>query len=405
MLRAKRPRTSEPRTHIKLNIEGFSVSKKIYLAILAASVLQGCGDDSSEQFVATGGSSAPVLSRVQGYVTGPDGSPLVNAQVRVEERTTHFDGRALTDSNGLYTLSLPPGVYDVSVDGAGSEANSFFGPIEVQGDIESHFNLLTADPRPGLVAGQISVTPGQPAAGRRLRLVAVTATSHDPLVAAEVPEDIEVTTDAEGRFEADFGTVQEVAFDIEIFEADGSLDEHVNVVKPSGPLQVSLSVDQSPVENVLRAGEWDGETLETFRLDPPPLARFQYSADIGFFVNDYRLSNGLVPHDDKFRPWSDYIGRQAGRDADAFNRLLFEETPVFGQTAGIECNGDGDFAYDHQIVIKSGPIINAASVVYRFYDRTGSSYSLRRFATSPARANVVNYNSALPDINTIEIRI
>jgi hypothetical protein len=381
------------------------MSRKIYLAILGAFFIQGCGDDSSDLFVATGGGSAPILSLVQGSVTGPDGSPLVNAQVSVEERTTHFDGLAFTDSNGTYTLSLPPGVYDVAVDGAGNEANGFFGPIQVQEDIESNFSLLAGDPRPGLVAGQISVTPGQPAAGRKLRLVAVTATSHDPLVPADVPDDIETTTDAEGRFEVDFGTGQELAFDVEIFEADGSLDEHVNVIKPPGGLQVSLSADQSPVENVLRAGEWDGETLETFRLDPPPLARFQYSADIGFFVNDYRLTNGLVPHDDKFRPWSDYIGRQGGRDADAFNRLLFEETPVFGQTAGIECNGDGDFAYDHQLVIKSGPIINAASVVYRFYDRTGSSYSLRRFATSPARANVVNYNSAFPDINTIEIRI
>lgn len=381
------------------------MSKKIILAVLATAALQGCGDDSSDQFVATGGNSTPTLSRVQGVVTGPDGSPLVNAQISVEERASHFDSRAFTDSNGVYTLSLPPGVYDVSVDGPGSEANGFFGPIQVQGDIESNFSLTAADPRPGLVAGQISVTPGQPAAGRKLRLVAVTATSHDPLVPAEVPEDLEVTTDAQGRFEADFGTNQEIAFDIEIFEADGSLDEHVNVIKPPGPLQVSLSADQTPVENVLRAGEWDGESLDTFRLDPPPLARFQYSADIGFFVNDYRLTNGLVPHDDKFRPWSDYVSRQSGRDADPFNRLLFEETPVWGQTAGIECNGDGDFAYDHQLVIKSGPITNAASAVYRFYDRTGSSYSLRRFATSVARANVINYNSGLPDINTIEIRI
>ena len=234
---------------------------------LTIALLQGCGD--SEDLSSTNNGSgvvAPNLRTVQGLVTGPGGGRLQNAKISVEERSTHYDRKVFTDSNGAYALDLPEGVYDIIVDPEGDEASGVFGPIEVTTDLQTDFSLVQADPRSGLVSGRILEAPGRPAANRRLRLVPATATSKNPLEPAEVPDIIETTTDSEGNFQADFATDQETGFDLEIYDATGSLDEFVNIYKPSGALNVELSVEDSPVENSVRAGEWSGNPPQGTRL-------------------------------------------------------------------------------------------------------------------------------------------
>jgi hypothetical protein len=71
--------------------------------------------------------STPTTGTITGRVVNPDGDPIEGAYVRAG---SYY---AITDFQGQFLLSLPPGAYNLSISASGMEDMTM--PIEVNGDI------------------------------------------------------------------------------------------------------------------------------------------------------------------------------------------------------------------------------------------------------------------------------
>jgi hypothetical protein len=374
--------------------------------------LSGCGGGDHD--------SQPAVSRTfSGTVRDARGQALGGVSVLLENRLTDAGALATTAGDGSFSAPVPAGVYDIRLvdESSTSVAAGEFGPVEISADLQRDFTLQDADPTdPGRVSGQLFAQPDTPLANRKLRLVPTTALSYDPNTLATVPDPIEMTTDAEGRFATSFGSDQELGFDLEIYQADGALNEFVDIIKPAGEMTVELASEYLDTVNVHRVSD-AADTPRRAAVDSvaaangaPAAASFDDSRFKRFdlrVIKDNGLGavasveNGTLPADDRTYFWTTLLGRSRIEGHESLEVLFFDRVKIDGSeerprlkhmvASGVRF----DLIYRYRVQILSKGI-----VTYRFIDDTGDSYALRVYVDG---WHHVSFNSDRPDIRTIQI--
>jgi len=275
----------------------------IAICFAAAVLLNGCGSGSTDSTAGTlqpSGTSATVLpsgpaANLSGRVLSESGQGVSEVEVVAVDRTTNIQYETVSGPAGAYSLQLPPGVYDVGLLSSEPQtATCFYGPITASPGLLQDFALKSAAGRPAdQVFGRIRLRPGTPAAHRRIALQprsARLAPNQEP------PVRVETTTDANGDFALSAGSSGDVGLDVELHEANGLLDEWVDIFKTDKACYVELSSDATPTENRLHCGEADASP-ETLVLGDParPVTKFKAS-DNG---TTGLLENGRIKAEDK----------------------------------------------------------------------------------------------------------
>lgn len=267
------------------------------LLFACALYIAGCGSSDSVQGFNSNGANANNLTSISGRVVDENGAPLQGIAVKAQERTSGQELAIQSNPDGSFQITTPAGVYDLVLDRRGDSqvATSYYGPIVAGGGSSRDFVLHNRGGRASdVIFGKIERTPGSPAAGRLLNFNPGSAANYKDSV---LPSSMATgTTLSDGRFEVALGHTDQVTLDLEIPDANGSLDEWVRVEKLDKPAYVEVSTEQSEVENQLRANEnppalagsfSDGvKSEQDIRLDPFTLV---LNADGGI-----GLSNGSL---------------------------------------------------------------------------------------------------------------
>lgn len=383
-------------------------TRSAVLGVAMIGLLAGCG---------SGGSGG--AHTISGTVRDARGQALAGVAIALEHRLTDEGALVQSLADGTYRAQVAPGVYDARLvdEAAPGTAAGTFGPIAIRTDLQRDFVLHEADPAdPGRVSGRLVSRPGTSLAHRRVRLLPATAISRDPAVPATVPPPVETTTDGDGRFAVSLGTDQEIGFDLEIYEADGALDEFVDIIKPAGAMTVELASEYVATENRHRVSQGD---VAPDRPAPPARASFaaglvrQALADSRFVPFDLRvirdegfgadavLEHGTLPPDDLTYFWTHLLGRTRIEGHESLEVLFFDGVPIDRRPERprlrhlTAAGARFDLIYRYRVQVLSKGI-----VTFRFVDDTGDSYALRIYVDG---WHHVSFNSARPDLRTIHV--
>lgn len=229
---------------------------KIALLTLPLFLLGGCGGTSGtvSDNTAPPGVSTVTSSTLSGRVVDEQGRGQAGVQMAFAERLTDEGATAVTGADGSFSVTLPRGFYDVGMVNESDPltATSYYGPIPVSGATPRDFVLKsTASHTSAQVFGQLWLRPGQPAGNRRVRLVPVSADFTGPDIGLEPAE---VVTDANGQFTAELFDAEGIGLNVEVYDADGRLDEAVDIDLHGRSSYVEFTTEDLPAENLLGYG-------------------------------------------------------------------------------------------------------------------------------------------------------
>lgn len=366
---------------------------KIWMGLFLAVALAGCGG--SSDFALQNGSSVAAAPGISGRILDESGQPLADVQVVVHERTTNRRTRVFSDAQGVFQLDLAAGTYDVGLDRKGdvTTTNSFYGPIEVSTALDADFVLHSSAGRPAdQVFGKVMLQPGIPAANRKVSLRPGTLLGD---ATAERLGVASTTTAVDGTFALSVGSPREVALDVEFFNADGTLDEWVDVAKRDKPCYVEVITEQSPAENRLRCTEVDDPTpvnassvlMQQQQAAAPSVVPFAEARVLS--GGEAKLAQGLIPVGAPKTRLSEMI--IGGPPDDQSNEDLWKVT----KQAFIEVNTNAAWFYGYAVHIKAN-----RSTDWVFIDENGDSYQLWISITS--FGHQVSYDSEKPNINRVD---
>jgi len=354
-------------------------------------LLAGCG--SGQEVGYQGGPAAPVTlpaasaARFSGKVLDPSGVGQSGVLMQFEERTTNARVELVTGADGTYSAELPSGVYDVGLEQAGvlTTATCYYGPVIVGGAGQRDFTLRSAAGHgPTEVFGTLSVRPGTHYANQRLVISPGSSRNEG------VPEASETITDARGAFNVEVGG--QLDLDLDVFESDGSPDQHLDVIKFSDkPCYVEFVTDGSSVENRLRCTEVDGPTEIAARVR-------KKGVDQQFFAHADFLDDGLLTHDTSFAPFpckSIIRPETLGNLEEFMKERLINEEPTRHLVPAMALQSGGIF-FKYSILVR-----NDVGSNWTFYDQSGDSYSLAYINT--LIWHEVAYNSQRPYIHKITL--
>src|SRR5215471_21862199 len=89
---------------------------------------------------------AQTTASIKGTVTDPSGAAVVGAKVTITSPAVGIERTTTTNSSGDYEVpALPPGTYNVKVEGTGFQAQQAQGvPLEVSNNTVQNFSLKVA---------------------------------------------------------------------------------------------------------------------------------------------------------------------------------------------------------------------------------------------------------------------
>jgi hypothetical protein len=363
--------------------------------------LAGCGDsaDFEEQLV----NQNVVRPSLSGQVLAEDGSALAGVTVVAQERTTNQEVRVTSGADGSFQANLPAGVYDVLLDKDGdpTTATSFYGPVKVNTAVQQSFTLRDAGGRSAsTVFGKILSRPGVPAAGRTIVL-------RPGFILADVDEGafqpVQGTTDAEGNFSLELSTSEETAFDLDVQEAGGGLDEFIDLSKVDKACYAEFSVDENSTENAFRSNQ-----------SPPPavdvLAAQNVSAQASpFLLIPFDLN--FIPDDGGTAVFSNGGVGGTGQTVLANAAKSVPQDPTYDKLIGlvertsIAVDDTGSRFWSNAVYVNPD-----TETLWHFTDAGNDTYSLYVFNTNNAgdpnfqNWHVVHYNSLEPGITRITFR-
>lgn len=368
---------------------------KKFVGLVLGLMLVGCGGSGdasldNPQLNPGGGQS----SGLSGQVLSQSGAPLDGVRMILQNRATRQDTEVVSGAGGRFSVQLGSGVYDVGLDleGDPTTATAFYGPVAVGPGGQRDFVLPQSAGRPvGQVFGTIFTQQGTAAGNRRVDVTPGFIAKSDPVSGSGAAQS--TITDAQGRFSADLGSGAEFGLDIDVFDAQGALDEFVDVGKLQKPLYVEFAVEQSEVENLLRANEssLDGQGIAGSVAAQAAIQKFNNSA---FQGAQLVLSDGNVPPDTGKNLLKDLTNGTL--DDSNFDKLigLFDRTHMLVSNKGFlwwkhSVNVDPDTGSD-----------------WYFRDATGDEYSVLIFNAQGSGAyHWVSYNSSNPSIVRVAFSI
>ena len=357
---------------------------------LAGVLIAGCGSS----FTSTGDNGSPLngslSSGLSGRVLGETGGGQAGVRLVVHERTSNYKGETISNSDGIFQLTLPPGVYDLGLDREGDSqtATSFYGPVTVTGQESQNFVLRASNGRPnGQIFGQLFLKSGVPAANRKVNL----RSAHLPRNAdGSMPaQSVSGTTGADGTFQLELSSDRELGVDIEAFDANGNFDEFIDIGKLSKPAYVKFQTETQSPANRLRSDE--SETTLAANQTSRPTDFAPYSQ---FFAPPPSWSNGLIPVSSYNYQMFDEIQTQEAADR-VFDYLQVSDVSVPSGLLRVDRNGSWWWKY--AVNVHTGD-----TGLYEFTDETGDTYRLTIFQQLVTYTHKVSYNSKMPIINQIE---
>ena len=357
---------------------------------LAGVLLAGCGNS----LTSTGDNGSPLndslSSGLSGRVLGETGGGQAGVRLVVHERTTNYKGETISNSDGSFQLTLPPGVYDLGLDREGDSqtATSFYGPIIVTRQESQNFVLRASNGRPnGQIFGQLFLKPGVPAANRKVNL----RSGHLPPNAdGSMPsQSVSGTTGADGTFQLQLSSDRELGVDIETFDANGNLDEFIDIGKLSKPAYVEFQTETPAPVNRLRSDESEITLTANQATKPADFVPFSE-----FFGPAPNWLNGLIPVSSYNYKMFDEI--QTGEVAERVYEFL-ETTGESVPSGMLRVDRNGGWWWTYAVNVHTGDI-----GVYEFTDETGDTYRLTIFQQLVTYTHKVSYNSKMPDINQIQ---
>ena len=359
---------------------GFSLS--------AVLLFSGCGDsDQTSSQGALGSSTFP--TGLSGQIIDEGGQAQAGGRVIANERTSDAKVEGVSGSDGRFQLSLPAGVYDVGIDRAGdsSTATCFYGPVSVASFTNQDLILRSARGRAAHeVWGQLYLTPGVPAASRKINL----RSGHfaDP----EAPEAVSGVTSGQGSFSLLLSSEQELGLDLEVFNGAGQFDEFIDIGKLSKPCYLEFSTELPVAANRLRSDQADIDSEVVQAQASPP--------------DGFQLFNHLESKPDPMGGPAELLLTQGLLPVSSYTYQIFDGimTPAIQQQfdtyRGLVASGplrvdkNGSWWWTYAVNIKPDQ-----KSYWQFEDQTGDDYSLSVYITS--YWHKVSYNSSKPEIQGV----
>jgi hypothetical protein len=111
----------------------------------------------------------------------------------------------------------------------------------------------------GCLFGRLFLQPGKPLAGRQVVLSPTQTTAKsNSMNPSPVPSPVVLKSALDGSFEGNLAFDGPVGLDVEVHNADGTLDEFIDVSTLAKPCYVEFASEQSAVTNRLRSNQSDG---------------------------------------------------------------------------------------------------------------------------------------------------
>jgi hypothetical protein len=328
----------------------------ITLAILAALLFSGCGSSDNTELTGT--------------VTNEDGTPVANARVVLMNRITDEKYSTLSNSDGLYTVSLPNGHYDLGADNSAGEEVTIIGPVSVQGNAEVRNISLPTNESDNTVMGTLYITDNVPAANYRLHLTSNVSRTKSDVTHESLS--VDVTTDANGMFRAT--VVGQHHFDMDIYDPNGQFIEFVDLHKMEGALNTIITLGTSEDNNLKRHNQASASTQKAASTEQNTPFSIEAGVSAGFFVDGTLVVNG------------GYM--VIARSAD-INFLSIDS--IDSNHLNVKVTPKGTWFFDNKITIVPSDI-----GTFFFTDQTGDTYSLSCYTEDTEHE--VSYNSEKPTI-------
>ncbi len=252
-------------------------------ALSLAGLLSACGGGNAEITP-----PAP-SSEYAGHVVDENGAPVPGISVRLENRTTDEITEAITTTDGSFSATVEPGVFEVIFDdpGAAQYVSVQKTSVDLRKPKTVKVQLPTAAPQAhNLLKGTVTYQDGKPAAHREILIDSMITRSSATEPGADIPDPVMVKTDAWGGFSLSLGKQRvDIYFDAKIIAANAPeldieklafnyqfasesaktaffhalnnyiaryAEESININKPDGPMQMELVLG-SPVRNLRSA--------------------------------------------------------------------------------------------------------------------------------------------------------
>ena len=355
--------------------------------LIAACLLYGCGSSDSFEFTDLG--LPPTEHVLSGRVVGESGDAIAGVRLIANERTTDAKFETTSGTDGRYQVQLPTGVYDIGLDLPGDTQTStcFYGPVNVDRGQQSDLVLRQSGGQPdAFVSGRLWLTPGVPAASRRV----VLRSGHLP--GPETSPTVETVTDLDGSFSLLLSSEEELGVDLEFFDAQGDFDQFIDFGKLSKPVYLEFMTDLPVARNQVRSDEGQespsagAEVLaqqNTFTL----FSTLQSIVDPGApqFGRYLLFRDGVLPVDKQNRNFfTEIVTPAVNTEFQQYKDLVVDS----GQ---IRVDSNGSWWWKYAVNIKAD-----GRSYWQFEDETGDAYSLSIILTS--RWHKVSYNSSKPNI-------
>ena len=230
----------------------------VFVMATAALLSAGCSDSTS-------GNTRLSTEIISGYVRDTSGNPIASASIVARNRATAWAYLSHTDSNGLYTITVRPGVYDISIDAITKEIEAgeitnvtqyvaqctgpFTAPIEKDFVMEEFISGMN----PEGISGTILKTGGSPLSGAHVELVSPRAKS---LINPSLPI-ASSTTGVSGEFGIELSENEgDLPINMYIYDSTDNLIEFVVMDKiKDRPISCAFTVG-GPDKNVYRAEDY-----------------------------------------------------------------------------------------------------------------------------------------------------
>ena len=330
----------------------------------------------------------------------------VVAQGRLNDNRA--EASALTAADGSFEITAPSSSYDFGLDLEGSElyATNYYGPVTIREGATREFVLHGMQGmEDSTVFGQVLLRAGEPASGRMLRLRSATAAQHGE-GEAEIPADVEATTDATGAFLLQLGSdTMEIELDVEMFESDGAMDEFVSIATRGKPTYVEFVTEELTDEDTSRAGTLSAADIAALDLDQEPLEgdrhptplRITSSNPRGGLNRRFECSGGVI-RERTFARWDLWgvyetitlsDGARRSNEFRAFDDLLNNG----GEGGSLGLRRPGAWWYSYRFMFEQK---GRGTADVQFTDETNDEYRVRLGGGYDIYR--VNYNSDRPDV-------
>jgi hypothetical protein len=325
-------------------------------------------------------------TELTGTVTNEDGTPVANARVVLMNRITDEKYSTLSNSDGLYTVSLPNGHYDLGADNSAGEEVTIIGPVSVQGNAEVRNISLPTNESDNTVMGTLYITDNVPAANYRLHLTSNVSRTKSDVTHESLS--VDVTTDANGMFRAT--VVGQHHFDMDIYDPNGQFIEFVDLHKMEGALNTIITLGTSEDNNLKRHNQASASANSAGVAKTTAAGcNTPFTITGNSSTGDYVAQGGCLGVNGGYATTTN----PAHYAGEYMSPGLFIQ-PLSSNSMSLIVQSNGTWFFDNRITIQN----TLTLLIFNFEDATGDTYTL---TCDYKGTHEVSYNSDDPSIKRI----